>query len=155
MDKKLYEKKCGRLSLAALCLAIAMLFCTSACMVGKEARGDDAKQGQSFTIKATIDNQCRSHPKAFTVPAGKSAHSFKSGGLKAGAACHEGGAPENKGFAIRDAKNRPVYMWSQYKNQAPYEKGGPLSSLSLNAGEYTLSVAGGAGAEIELSYKLK
>jgi hypothetical protein len=107
------------------------------------------------TVTARIDQECKSLPQTFEVPPGKTAHAFKKLALEAGTACHDSGAPENQGFAIRDGKNKPVYMWSQYQDQPPYEKGGPLSALALESGSYTLSVAGGAGAKIELAYKLK
>ncbi|MFO8058043.1 MAG: hypothetical protein R6V10_12170 [bacterium] len=119
----------------------------------EEARGEEEKK--SCTVKAEIDKECKSHPETFTVPEGKTAKDFKKLGFEAGEACHDSGAPENQGFAVRDSKNRPVYMWSQYKDQPPYEKGGPLESLTLEGGEYTLSVAGGAGAMIELSYEVE
>ncbi|HUT54559.1 MAG TPA: hypothetical protein VM658_14310 [bacterium] len=105
--------------------------------------------------RAWIDKDCVAHPATITVPAGKTASGFKSGGLVAGIACHGAGAPENKGFAIRDGRNNPVYLWSQYQDQTPYEKGGPLDKLTLPSGEYKLTVAGGAGAEITLEYQLK
>jgi len=124
-------------------------------VMGGVGQGADSKTEDRLTVKAWIDDECRSHPAEFTIPAGKTGKDFISGGLQAGKACHEGGAPENKGFAIRDSKNRPIYMWSQYKDQKPYEKGGPLSALTLDPGDYTLSVAGGAGAGVELSYLLK
>lgn len=136
--------------------ALVGLFSCLAILAGGFYGGNDARaQAGPPAVSATIDAKCGSHPGTFVVPAGKTAHGFKSGGLVAGKACHGGGAPENKGFAVRDSKNNPIYMWSQYKDQPPYEKGGPLSGLSLGPGEYTLSVAGGAGARIELSYKLK
>jgi hypothetical protein len=140
--------------LPAICVMFILMAAGFGCM-GREGHTADAEGSGDITAKARIDEECRSHPATFTIPEGKTAHEFKSSGLEAGKACHEGGAPENKGFAIRDSKNQPVYMWSQYKDQKPYEKGGPLSSLTLDAGEYTLSVAGGAGAKVEISFKLK
>jgi len=111
--------------------------------------------GDALTVTARIDQDCKSLPQTFEVPSGKTAHAFKKLALEPGSSCHGGGVPENQGFMIRDSHNKPVYMWSQYQKQPPYEKGGPLSALTLEAGSYTLSVAGGAGAKIELSYKLK
>ena len=138
------ESKTGLILGAAL--AATLLLC-----------GPRPVSGQAdLSVSASIDADCRSHPATFTVPDGKTAAEFKSHGLEPGAACHGTGAPpENKGFAIRDAKGRQIYTWSQYQTQPPYEKGGPLGSLTLAPGEYTLSVAGGAGAKIELSYRLK
>ena len=138
------ESKTG--SIAGTALAAILLLVGLSVVSGQSA----------LSVKASIDADCRSHPTTFTVPDGKTAAEFKSQGLEPGAACHGTGTPpENKGFAIRDAKSRQVYTWSQYQTQPPYEKGGPLGSLTLAPGEYTLSVAGGAGAKIELSYRLK
>lgn len=136
-------------------MPVALLCCLAVLAGGFYGCNDVRAQGGKLAVSASIDAKCGSHPGTFKVPAGKTAHGFKSGGLVAGTACHGGGAPENKGFAVRDSKNNPIYMWSQYQDQPPYEKGGPLSGLSLGPGEYTLSVAGGAGASIELSYQLE
>ncbi len=111
---------------------------------------------QSLTVSASIGTDCQSKPASFTVPDGKTAYSFNVAKLEPGTACHgETAAPENKGFSIRDGKGRPVYTWSQYQTQTPYEKGGPLKTLTLIPGTYSLSMAGGAGAKVELSYQLK
>jgi hypothetical protein len=142
----------NKISIIAAVLLGAGLLLASA-FFPHEARGQDEKE--TMTVKAEIDKECKSHPETFTVPAGKTAKNFKKVAFEAGKACHDSGAPENKGFAVRDSKNRPVYMWSRYKDQPPYEKGGPLESLTLQEGEYTLSVAGGAEAKIEISFELE
>ena len=114
-------------------------------------------QGQEGRkVSAMIGADCQSRPVTFTIPDGKTAYSFTLDRLEPGSACHgEAAAPENKGFSIRDGKGRQLYTWSQYQTQAPYEKGGPLKNLTLVPGSYTLSMAGGAGARVELSYQLK
>lgn len=112
-------------------------------------------EGEKESVRAYIDDECRSNPAEFSVPEGKTATGFSSSGVKEGKACHDGGAPENVGYSIRDGKGKPVYMWSRYKDQPPYEKGGPLSSVELYPGDYKLTVAGGAGAEVVVSYTLK
>jgi hypothetical protein len=113
-----------------------------------------AEQAQS--VSASIGTDCQSKPATFSVPDGKTAYAFNVAKLEPGSACHgEAAPPENKGFSIRDGKGRQVYTWSQYQTQTPYEKGGPLKNLTLIPGSYTLSMAGGAGAKVELSYQLK
>jgi hypothetical protein len=115
-----------------------------------------AQGQQGASVVATIGADCLSKPTNFTVPDGKTAYNFNVAKLEPGAACHgETTPPENKGFSIRDGKGRPIYTWSQYQTQTPYEKGGPLKNLTLIPGSYTLSIAGGAGAKVELSYQLK
>lgn len=115
-----------------------------------------ARGADGLTVTAGIGSDCQSQPKTFTVPDGKTAVGFALVKLEPGSACHgESAPPENKGYSVRDGKGRPVYTWSQFQTQAPYEKGGPLANLSLIPGNYTLSVAGGAGAKVELSYRLK
>lgn len=115
-----------------------------------------AQGQQGLSVSAAIGADCQSRPATFTVPDGKTAHSFNVEKLEPGTACNgESANPENKGFSIRDGKGRPVYTWSQYQTQTPYEKGGPLKSLTLIPGTYNLSMAGGAGAKVELSYQLK
>jgi hypothetical protein len=142
--KKLREKPGAVLLGAALMLlAAAGVYFGAAAAAGAEK------------ARAWIDKDCVTHSATFTVPVGKTAAGFKSGGLVGGTACHGSGRPDNKGFAIRDGKNNPVYMWSQYQEQPPYEKGGPLDKLTLTSGQYTLTVAGGSGAEITLEYQLK
>lgn len=131
--------KTKTITLAALMLAAALV----------------AHSQAAQSISAAIGPDCQSKPATFTVPDGKTALSFTLVGLEPGKACDGGAAPENKGYAIRDGKGRPVYTWSQYQTQAPYEKGGPLKNLTLIPGSYTLTVAGGAGAKVELSYQLK
>ena len=135
-----------KLSVLFLGAALAIVFAAAPTAIAQ----------QPLTVSASIGTDCQSKPATFTVPDGKTAHSFNLAKLEPGAACHgEAAAPENKGFSIRDGKGRPVYTWSQYQTQKPYEKGGPLNSLSLIPGTYTLSMAGGAGARVELSYQLK
>ncbi len=106
-------------------------------------------------VEAGIDDKCRSKPADFQVPEGKTATDFKREVLEAGKSCHEGGEPENVGFSIKGRRGKDVYYWSRYKNNKPYEKGGPLKNLELEYGEYTLTAAGGAGAKVRISYKLK
>jgi len=125
------------------------------CHAVREGRSADQPAGQRISIKAWIDEKCQSHPGNFKVPNAKTAFDFKRDSLAPGVACKAGETVENKGFAIRDSKNQPVYMWSQYKDQTPYEKGGPLANLTLSPGEYILSVAGGKNAKVEISYRLK
>lgn len=138
------------LGMAVLCLAAAGLLLFS----GAGSSADNRDSGR-VTVKAWIDGECLSHPGKFSIPGGKTGAGFKAGQLKPGSSCHGGGVPENKGFSIRDGKNQLIYMWSQYRDQPPYEKGGPLEGLSPGEGEYALSVAGGAGAEIEISFELR
>lgn len=135
--------------------AVFLVFLAAVFLLPPGTASEEGPAPKPLTVKAWIDKDCRSHPGTFEVPAGETARDFKSRKLEPGSACHEEGAPENVGFAVRDPKGRPVYMWSRYKDQKPYEKGGPLESLNLGPGEYTLSVAGGAGASIELSFVLK
>ena len=118
---------------------------------GREAASAEAEA----RVKATIDAECGSHPGSLVVAEGQTASGFQVVEFKAGAACHEAGAPENKGYAIHDRNHEPVYLWSQYQDQKPYERGGPLERLQLKSGEYTVVVAGGAGAAVELSCQLK
>jgi len=142
------EKTTSRVRPAAFLLLAAACFLAGL----PAARGS----GESGKVTAHIDSECRSHPGTFKVPEGLHAAGFSKKGPTTGKSCHEEeGAPENSGFAIRDQKGRPVYLWSRYKDDEPYEKGGPLGSLRLGPGDYTLSVAGGAGARIELSYVLE
>ncbi len=136
-------------------LLSTVLVCALALIVPGCVGGEAVSADAPSLLTAVIDKECLSQPASLTVPEGKSASSFKLLGFQEGTACHEGGAPENKGYAIRDGKNNPAYMWSQYRDQKPYERGGPLESLVLKPGEYALSVAGGAGARVELSYELK
>ena len=138
-----------------LTLALLMAFAVNQAGLTKDNDKEKEKDKEEYKVKAHIDADCKSHPKDFTVPDGKTAVDFKKVELDPGKACHDSGAPENKGFSIRNDKNKHVYMWSQYQDQQPYEKGGPLSSLTLPPGKYTLTVAGGANAKIEISYKLK
>ncbi len=149
------KKKNTILLLASVVIAAAVLVAVGLFTANVRAQDEENAEPERSTIKAEIDDECKSHPHTFTVPAGKTAKDFKKENFQAGKACHDSGAPENKGFAVRDSKNHPVYMWSQYKDQPPYEKGGPIGGLSLEEGEYTLSVAGGAEAMIEMSYMVE
>jgi hypothetical protein len=115
----------------------------------------ESKEDQTNKVKAYIDDKCGQHTAKIIVAEGKTAFKFSAGDLVPGKACHDGGEPDNKGYDIRDSKNRIMYLWSQYKDLTPYEKGGPLPELELAAGEYSVSVAGGSGAEIEISYFIK
>ena len=150
------QKKSGVLILAALAAAAVLAASLAGCMLISEGlSADPPAEPDRLPLKAWIDDQCQSHPAALKVPDRKTALDFKRTALEPGKPCKPGEPLDNHGFAIRDHQNRAVYVWSQYKNQPPYEKGGPLEKLALPPGEYTLTVAGGAGAKVELSYRLK
>jgi len=153
MKRKLADALGSKKSKIAMALGAGLVLLALAGVLGTRALSQD--EGGRLTISAGIDADCKSQPVELTVPGGKTAHQFKLEKLEPGKACQDGSVPENKGYAFRDQQNRPVYMWSQYQDNPPYERGGPLSSLSLAPGVYTLSVAGGAGAKVELSYQLK
>lgn len=139
--------------LIAAAIIVCSSFFSAGCFSGKSA--DAAEGGESAEWTASIDDECGSSPTVLVIPAGKKASGFKLKLLEEGVGCHEEGPPDNKGYAIRDSKNTPIYMWSQFEDRDPYEKGGPLSSLVLKPGEYTLSVAGGAGARVSLTYSME
>lgn len=112
------------------------------------------------SIEAAIDNGCYPNPGTLTVPAGQTATNFALQVLSAGVDCYTGAAIEDKGWfiAIGDANGARVYEYSysvnQYgegKKQEPY---GPLSSLSLNQGNYVIYVDGGKGAHLLADYNL-
>ena len=102
---------------------------------------------------ARISGKCAPVPATITVPAGKTATSFKVVSLTNGTKCTVGGTPDAKGWSIK-AANRTVYSWSKFKNNAPSERGGPLKALKLKPGKYKVYVDGGANAAVTIQWRM-
>ncbi len=150
MDKTSGGHSSKRKIAATSLLVLAVLL--PAIMAAPAAGG---QTGQALVLKARVDDKCVPLPATLTVPAGKTAYNFSMGEFKPGKSCKDGSVPDQKGITIKNAKGDAIYIWSQYKQAKPYEKNGPLGSLELAPGDYALTAAGGAGAEVEVSYALK
>ena len=103
-------------------------------------------------VSATIDGKCILKTATITVPAGKTAKSFTVKKLVKGVKCVVGGAADSKGWGIKNSSGAVVYSWSQFKSNKASEVGGPLSSLTLAAGTYTVYVDGRYGAIATVSF---
>jgi hypothetical protein len=107
------------------------------------------------TVTAQITNQCSPKNGVIVVPAGKTASGFVLEGLGNGVKCRGGGASDHKGWGIKTTNERRVYRWSQFKSNKPSETGGPLNTLRLPAGTYTVFVDGGKGAMVKVRFNIQ
>ncbi|RLD37783.1 MAG: hypothetical protein DRI74_05775 [Bacteroidetes bacterium] len=105
-------------------------------------------------INASINSSCVSQPANLVVPSGKTASAFAINTLVAGNNCYSGAAFTNKGFVIKAANGNIVYRYNRDGNGKVQESGAKLSSLKLGAGNYTVWVDGGIGAQLVLSYRI-
>jgi len=105
-----------------------------------------------YTINASIDYKCNPRNMRFRIAQGLIAKNFNIVNVVSGVKCFIGGVIENKGFNLFGTGLN--YKWSRFKNNSPTEKGGRISTLTLGAGTYTLSVDGGEGAYVELKFEV-
>lgn len=107
-------------------------------------------------VEARIDQSCFPALGLFEVPAQLTASNLKFADLTSGNNCAGGGTPEIESFSILSAASaQAVYSYSRSRSGgAPTEWPMPLSQLKLGPGKYQLSVGGGRGAYVRLSWFL-
>lgn len=103
-------------------------------------------QAERVTVTGRISDSCAPAPGEFVVAEGAVAVNFRLDGLSAGQTCTTHQPIEQKGFSILDQNSNPVY---RYRGDAS------LSGLSLPAGRYRLSVDGGIGAAVTLTFDVQ
>jgi hypothetical protein len=99
-----------------------------------------------MTVTGEIRDQCKQIFGEFTVPAGATASNFRLTGLGAGRTCTTNQPIEQKGFTILDRNYNDVYRYSD---------DGSLANLILKPGKYYLSVGGGVGAMVTITFEVK
>jgi hypothetical protein len=107
-------------------------------------------------VEARIDQSCFPVLGIIDVPVGLIASNLKFADLTSGNNCVGGGTPEIEGFSILSAVSaQAVYRYSRSTSGGiPTEWPMPLSKFRLGPGRYELSVGGGRGAHVTLSWSL-
>ena len=100
------------------------------------------------SVKASIDNRCTPDPGSLVVPAGKTAKNFKLSSLDAGSNCATGSTIQERGFKIGEA-----FHYTDRDGKVT-QKPVPLKALQLAPGTYRVTVGGGRGAVVVLTYEL-
>lgn len=100
------------------------------------------------SVKASIDNRCTPEPGSLVVPAGKTAKNFKLSALDAGSNCATGSTIQERGFKIGEA-----FQYTDRDGKVT-QKPVPLRALQLAPGTYRVTVGGGRGAVLVLTYEL-
>jgi hypothetical protein len=121
------------------------------CLAGVVLLAGSGLAGQTKTpasVKASIDNQCTPQPGSLVVPAGKTAKNFKLSTLEAGSSCATGSTIRERGFKIGE-----VFQYTDQDGKVT-QKPGSLRALQLTPGTYRVTVGGGRGAVVVLTYEL-
>ena len=117
-----------------------------------------------YQISNGIDSRCNYDTTCFTIAPGFSARNLRMDGINPGTGCTTGGIVETKSFLIRNVTNsfcgdpgKPVvYSYSEtaQMGRVSVSESVPISSVVLGPGLYELSVGGGAGAGVTVSFDL-
>ncbi len=107
-------------------------------------------QSRTQVTSKIVGQNCARKYASFTVPAGKTASGFQIQALASGRTCKTNQTIGTQGFQIRNANYNNVYSYSASSGRQT--GGGNLSALSLPAGKYSVSVDGGNGAVVTLSF---
>jgi hypothetical protein len=99
------------------------------------------------SVSASIDNKCVPAPGSLVVPAGKTAKNFRLTGLSGGNSCYDGRTVQEKSFKLGS--------FSYVDRNGTVTQGpGTLAVLALGPGTHRLTVGGGKGAVVGLTYEL-
>ncbi len=101
-------------------------------------------------VKSTIGQGCAQNYASFNVPAGRTATGFRVEGLASGRTCTTNQNIATQGFQIRDGNYNNVFRYSASNGRQT--GGGNIATLNLPAGNYSVSVDGGNGAVVILSF---
>jgi hypothetical protein len=112
-----------------------------------------AAADQGLAAVSLIDAKCRRTLGPIRVPPGKVAGGFKIVQLEPGAACETGARIAYRRFAVQNAATQEiVFSYDQAKGGTVTETPVKLAELILPAGDYLLSVSGGAGAICTIAF---
>jgi len=109
---------------------------------------------EAESVEASIDQKCNAQPGIIVVPEGNTAKNFAFNNLKAGTSCEPGGITSlYKGWCIQKEDGTDIYCYNEtdgVSSQLP----NPLSTLTLGPGRYRVTVGGGMGAHVVVTYNI-
>jgi hypothetical protein len=118
---------------------------------------DLAASPNRYTVRAYIGPRCEKHNSRFTIPTGRQAVALRFTNFSAGTSCKTGSTIRDRYFSIFKWNGRDwdrVFRVVHRSGQQPVHYPIHINDTRLGPGSYQLSVAGGNGAQVNLSYQL-
>jgi hypothetical protein len=108
--------------------------------------------GEAESVEASIDQNCNAQPGIIVVPEGNTANNFDFNNLEAGISCKPGGITSpHRGWCIQKEDGTNIYCYNE-TDRALSQLSNPLSTLTLGPGRYRVTVGGGKGAHVIVTY---